>query len=65
MKNNNDIKVVFMGTPIFAVTVLRSLLEANFNIVGVFTRPDKKVGRNQELQKSDVKIIAENYNLPI
>lgn len=54
-----------MGTPTFAVTALRALMEANFNIAGVFTRPDKKVGRNQELQKSDVKVIAENYNLPI
>lgn len=64
-KNNNEIKIVFMGTPIFAVTILKALHEATFNIVGVFTRPDKKVGRNQELQKSDVKVIAENYNLPV
>ncbi|MFA6047705.1 MAG: methionyl-tRNA formyltransferase [Parcubacteria group bacterium] len=64
-KNNNEIKIVFMGTPIFAVTILKALQEATFNIVGVFTRPDKKVGRNQELQKSDVKVIAENYNLPV
>jgi len=64
-KNNNNIKIVFMGTPIFAVTILRALLEANFNIVSVFTRPDRKTGRNQELQKSDVKVIAENYNLPV
>lgn len=60
-----DIKIVFMGTPTFAVPALRALMEANFNIASVFTRPDKKVGRDQELQKSDVKVIAETYNLPI
>jgi methionyl-tRNA formyltransferase len=62
-KNNSEIKVVFMGTPIFAETVLKSLLEEKFNILAVFTRPDKKVGRNQELQKSEVKVIAENNKL--
>jgi methionyl-tRNA formyltransferase len=64
-KNNSDIRIVFMGTPTFAVIALRALHDAQFNIVGVFTRPDKKAGRNQEMQKSDVKVIAEKFNLPI
>jgi methionyl-tRNA formyltransferase len=67
MANDKTIKIrtVFMGTSEFSESVLSSLLENQYNIVSVYTRPDKKVGRKQEIQKSPVKIIAEKNNLPI
>ena len=52
--------VVFMGTPDYAVKILRHLKEADFNIKAVFTQPDKPVGRKQILTPSEVKIYAQN-----
>ena len=52
--------VVFMGTPDYAVRILRHLKEAGFNIKAVFTQPDKPVGRKQILTSSEVKIYAQN-----
>ena len=52
--------VVFMGTPDYAVRILRHLKEAGFNIKAVFTQPDKPVGRKQILTPSEVKIYAKN-----
>ena len=42
----NSLKVVFMGTPVFAVNILEGLIE-NYNVVGVVSQPDRKVGRKQ------------------
>ncbi len=53
-----DLRIVFMGTPDFAVGSLKALVEANHNIVGVITAPDKPAGRGQKLQQSAVKIYA-------
>lgn len=58
-----DFKIVFMGTPDFAVESLKALIEANFNIVGVVTSPDKPAGRGQKINQSAVKIYAELHNL--
>nr|WP_314889551.1 methionyl-tRNA formyltransferase [uncultured Campylobacter sp.] len=52
--------VVFMGTPDYAVRILRYLKEAGFNIKAVFTQPDKPVGRKQILTPSEVKIYVQN-----
>ena len=52
--------IVFMGTPDYAVRILRHLKEASFNIKAVFTQPDKPVGRKQILTPSEVKIYAQN-----
>ena len=52
--------VVFMGTPDYAVRILRHLKEAGFNIKAVFTQPDKPVGRKQILTPSEVKIYTQN-----
>lgn len=54
-----------MGTSIFADRVLSSLLEENYNIISVYTRPDKKIGRKRELQKSPVKITAGKKSIPV
>ena len=58
MKKEN-IRIVFMGTPEFAVETLKALVECGYNVVAVVTRPDKPVGRHQDrLQPSAVKLYA-------
>lgn len=59
------LRIVFMGTPEFAVESLKELIEEGYNIVGVITVPDKPAGRGQKLRESAIKIFAENHNLPI
>jgi len=59
-------RIVFMGTPEFAVESLRALVEGGYNIVGVITMPDKPVGKHQSLlQASPVKEYALSQNLPL
>ncbi len=65
MMNAKDLRIVFMGTPEFAVPSLRALVDSGYNVVAVVTAPDKPAGRGQQLHKSDVKIAAEELGLPI
>ena len=58
-----ELRIVFMGTPEFAVASLQALLKHNYNIVGVITSPDKKAGRGRKIHYSDVKNFAINNNL--
>jgi len=58
-------RLVFMGTPEFAVPVLDALIHTTYNIVGVFTRPDQPAGRGKQLQASPIKQIALECGLPI
>lgn len=60
-----DLRIVFMGTPEFAVASLAALVEAGCNIVGVITAPDKPAGRGMELQQSAVKKYAVAHNLSV
>lgn len=60
-----DFRIVFLGTPAFAVETLRQLVENQYNIVGVVTMPDKPAGRGQKLQESDVKKYAVSQRLRI
>ena len=60
-----DLRIVFMGTPDFAVGILKTLVENQYKIVGVVTAPDKPAGRGQKLQESDVKQYALSQNLNI
>lgn len=60
-----QVRVVFMGTPAFSAEILETLLQAHYNIVGVVTKPDRPVGREQTLETSPVKNIAVNHKLPI
>ncbi|MFK5982099.1 MAG: methionyl-tRNA formyltransferase [Flavobacteriaceae bacterium] len=60
-----DLRIVFMGTPGFAVGVLQKLVEEGKNVVGVITSPDKPAGRGRKLHQSDVKKYALTQNLPI
>ncbi len=61
----NDVRIVFMGTPDFAVGILKSLLDHKFNVVGVITAPDKPKGRGRKLNQSAVKIFATAQQLPV
>jgi methionyl-tRNA formyltransferase len=65
MKDLKDLRIVFMGTPEFAVASLDKLVQAGCNIVGVITAPDKPGGRGMELQQSDLKKYAVQHNLNI
>ncbi|WP_395802765.1 methionyl-tRNA formyltransferase, partial [Daejeonella sp.] len=58
-------KIVFMGTPDFAVASLNALLEAGFDVVGVITAPDKPSGRGQKINESAVKQFAQEKGLKI
>lgn len=61
-----DLRIVYMGTPDFAVESLRALVEGGYNIVGVITMPDKPVGRHGSvLQASPVKQYALSKGLPV
>ncbi len=60
-----DSRIVFMGTPEFAVATLGSLLMNGFNVVGVVTTPDKPSGRGRKINKSPVKEFAEFSHLPV
>lgn len=60
-----ELRIVFMGTPDFAVGVLRKIVEAGKNIVGVITAPDKPAGRGRKLMASAVKEYALSQNLKI
>lgn len=58
-------KIVFMGTPEFAVGILQKLVNENINIVGVVTAPDKAAGRGRKMQSSAVKDYAVTQNLKL
>lgn len=58
-------RVVFMGTPDFAAASLDELLKQGFDVVGVFTQPDKPKGRGMETGFSPVKEIALEHNIPV
>jgi methionyl-tRNA formyltransferase len=60
-----DLRIVFMGTPDFAVTILKHLVENDYNVVGVITASDKPAGRGRKLNESAVKKYAASVNLPI
>ena len=58
-------RIVFMGTPAFAVASLDALIQAKMNVVGVVTAPDKPGGRGMQLQQSAVKLYALQHDLPL
>ncbi len=58
-------KVVYMGTPDFAVGALEALIEAGHQVTAVVTQPDKPKGRGKEVQMSPVKACALKYNIPL
>lgn len=64
-KQPEDLRIIYMGTPEFAVPTLDSLVDAGMNVVAVITAPDKPAGRNMKLKPSAVKQCALKHNLPV
>lgn len=62
---NKDLRVVFLGTPDFAVASFRALLEAGITIVAAVTAPDRPAGRGMKLKESPVKQFAVENNIPV
>jgi methionyl-tRNA formyltransferase len=60
-----ELRIIYMGTPEFAVAPLKSLLANQYNVVAVVTMPDKPAGRGHKLQASAVKQVAQEHELPI
>ena len=60
-----DLRIVYLGTPEFAVASLRTLVEGGYNVVAVVTMPDKPAGRGHQMQYSDVKKYALEVGLPV
>lgn len=58
-------RIVFMGTPEFAVPSLEILMENGYEVVGVFTQPDRPKGRGNKLTPSPVKVAAQKYGIPV
>jgi methionyl-tRNA formyltransferase len=63
--NKRDCKIIFLGTPLFAATILQKLIQEQYNIVAVVTAPDKAAGRGMELKQSEVKQCALQHNIPV
>lgn len=59
------LRIVFMGTPDFAVGILDTILKNNYEVAAVVTAPDKPAGRGQKLNQSAVKVYAEENNLKV
>ena len=60
-----QLRIVFMGTPEFAVGILETIIKNNYNVVGVITAADKPAGRGQKIKYSAVKEYALTNNLPL
>ena len=60
-----DIRIVFMGTPEFAVTILDGLLQNKYTITGVITAPDRPAGRGQKIHESAVKVFSKSKGLTV
>lgn len=65
MKRLTDLRIIFLGTPHFAVASLDALVQAGANVVAVVTAPDKPAGRGMQLQSSAVKTYAVSKELPV
>ncbi len=65
MKSFNELRIVFMGTPAFAVASLEALIDAGCNVVAVITAPDRAAGRGLLPKQSEVKVAAIAANIPV
>lgn len=62
---SNPLRIIFLGTPDFAVTPLKALVDSGFHIVAVVTAPDKPAGRGMQLQEPPVKKFAVAHHIPV
>lgn len=60
-----DMRIVFMGTPDFAAAILERLISTGRNVVGVFSQPDKPMGRKQIIEPTPVKKLASEHGIPV
>jgi len=58
-------KIIFAGTPDFAAAGLRAIIDAGFEVVAVYTQPDRPAGRGKKLTPSPVKVVALEYDIPV
>jgi len=58
-------KIIFAGTPLFAVPALKALLDSSHEVIAVLTQPDRPAGRGQQLQASPVKALAMTHDIPV
>jgi len=65
LENNQKLRIIFMGTPDFAVASLQKLVENNCNVVAVITAPDRPAGRGQQLRETPVKQYAISQQIPV
>ena len=65
ISGNNNFRIVFMGTPEFAVSSLKALITKGYNVVGVITAPDKPTGRGRKVDLSPVKTFALQHNIKV
>lgn len=59
------VNIIFAGTPAFAAQSIEALIDKGHQIIAVYTQPDRPAGRGKKLVKSDVKQVAEKYDLPV
>ncbi|KHN51663.1 methionyl-tRNA formyltransferase [Pectobacterium fontis] len=62
---SDSLRIIFAGTPDFAARHLDALLSSGHQVVGVFTQPDRPSGRGNKLTPSPVKVLAEQYSIPV
>ncbi len=60
-----NVRVVFMGTPVFASAVLKSLIKEEYDVVAVVTQPDKPIGRDQKMMPTPIKTMALTFDIPV
>jgi len=65
MTSPENTRVIFAGTPEFSTGALQALLDAKYNVIAVYTQPDRPKGRGNKLTKSPVKELAEAHNIPV
>ena len=67
MKNSStmNVRIVFMGTPQFAATILGSLLGSSYPVLAVYTQPDRPAGRGHKVVVSPAKQLAVNRQIPV
>ena len=58
-------KIIFAGTPDFAVPTLKTLIESKHDVVAVYTQPDRPAGRGRKLKSSPVKQVALEHHIPL
>ena len=63
--NNSQLDIIFAGTPDFAAEALARLFEKGFNVIAVYTQPDRPAGRGRKLTASPVKLLALEHEIPV